>query len=59
MEWGTIAGVLTAFATLLTAAGGLIVSIKVLIPNFKTNKETHRHAELPGCTDSRTHQAWC
>lgn len=42
MEWGSIAGTLTAAATLLTAVGGFIVTIKVMIPNFKTNKETHK-----------------
>lgn len=42
MEWGTIAGMLTAGATLLTAIGGLIVTIKVMIPNFKVNKSTHK-----------------
>jgi hypothetical protein len=42
MEWGTIAGILTAIATLITAIGGAVVTAKVMIPNFKTNKATHK-----------------
>jgi len=42
MEWGTIAGMMTAFATLLTAIGGIVVTVKVLIPNHKVNESTHK-----------------
>jgi hypothetical protein len=41
MELGTIAGAVTAIATMITAIGGLLVAIKVLIPNFKQTKEVH------------------
>ena len=41
MEWGTIAGLITAICTALTALGGLLVTVKVMIPNFRVNKETH------------------
>lgn len=36
------AGVITAFATLLTAVGGLIVAVKVLIPQRRDTKEIHK-----------------
>jgi hypothetical protein len=42
MEWGSLAGMITALATVITALGGLIVSIRVLIPNFKQTKEVHK-----------------
>lgn len=42
MDWGTIAGGLTAAATLLTAVGGLVVTFKVMVPNFQVNKSTHQ-----------------
>lgn len=35
MEWGTIAGMITAFATLLTAIGGLLLAVKVIMPTHK------------------------
>lgn len=41
VEWGSLAAVLTAAATLITAIGGVIVTVKVMIPNFKVNKSTH------------------
>lgn len=44
-SWGTVAGTLTAVATLITALGGLVVTLKVLVPNFRTNKETRARAE--------------
>jgi len=37
----TIAGIITAFATLITAVGGLIVAIKVLVPNFRETRKIH------------------
>lgn len=39
------AGVITAIATLLTALGGLVVTYKVMIPNKKTNEDTHAQVE--------------
>ena len=41
MVWGTFAQTLTAIATLATALGGLVVTFKVMLPNFRVNKETH------------------
>jgi len=41
MQWGTLAGTITAMATMLTAVGGTIVTLKVMIPNFRVNKQTH------------------
>jgi len=41
VEWGTIAGTLTAAATMLTALGGLLVAIKVLVPTKKQIQEVH------------------
>ena len=35
MEVGTLAGVVTAVATLLTAIGGLLLAIKVIMPTHK------------------------
>lgn len=35
MEWGTIAGMITALATLATAIGGLLLAIKVIMPTHK------------------------
>lgn len=35
MEWGTIAGMITAGATLLTALGGLLLAIRVIMPTHK------------------------
>ena len=35
MEVGTLAGVVTAVATLLTAFGGLLLAIKVIMPTHK------------------------
>ncbi len=41
VEWGTVAGTLTAFATVITALGGLFVAIKVLIPTKKQIVQVH------------------
>jgi len=35
MEWGTLPGWITAFATLLTAGGGLLLAIKTVIPTHR------------------------
>ena len=35
MEVGTLAGVVTAVATLLTATGGLLLAVKVIMPTHK------------------------
>jgi flagellar motor component MotA len=35
MEVGTLAGVVTAVATLITAFGGLLLAIKVIMPTHK------------------------
>jgi len=35
MQWGTIAGMITAAATLVTAIGGLLLAIKVIMPTHK------------------------
>lgn len=35
MQWGSIAGMITAFATLVTAAGGFLLAIKVIMPTHK------------------------
>lgn len=39
--WGTVAGLITAFATLLTAIGGFFVAIRVLIPVKKQTEQIH------------------
>jgi hypothetical protein len=42
LQLGTVFGLLTAFFTMLTAVGGLIVTWKVFLPNKRTNEETHK-----------------
>ena len=42
MEWGTIAGMITAIATVLTALGGVMVSLTVLLPLLRQTKSVHR-----------------
>lgn len=39
MPESTLAGVITAIATVLTALGGLILAISVLIPNLRATKK--------------------
>ena len=39
---GTVAGIIAAIATSITALGGLVVSIKVLIPMLRTGRDTHK-----------------
>lgn len=41
MQVGTLAGMLTAIFTALTALGGVLVAFKILIPNLKQTKEVH------------------
>lgn len=41
MTASSLAGVITAFATLLTALGGLVVAIKVIIPMKTETKKIH------------------
>ena len=41
MQWGSIVGTVTAGFTFLTAVGGFLVAFKVMIPNYKVNKDTH------------------
>jgi hypothetical protein len=38
----SIPGIITAVAAVITAAGGFIVSIRVLIPSLKTAEDTHK-----------------
>lgn len=38
----TWAGIATAIATVITALGGFIVAIAVLIPNLHISRETHK-----------------
>jgi hypothetical protein len=38
----SLAGIITALATLITALGGVIVTFKIMIPNKKTNEEAAR-----------------
>jgi hypothetical protein len=35
MEWGTISGLITAVATMVTAIGGLLLALKVIMPTHK------------------------
>lgn len=41
MVLGSLAQILTALATMLTAVGGLVVTLKVMLPNYQLNKTTH------------------
>lgn len=36
------AGVITAFATVLTAAGGLVAALRLLVPILRQTKEVHK-----------------
>jgi hypothetical protein len=38
----SITGIITAVAASFTALGGLLVSVRVLIPSLKTAKDTHK-----------------
>lgn len=38
MEWGSYAGLISAFFTMVTAIGGAIVSFKVMFPNLRINR---------------------
>jgi hypothetical protein len=51
-SWAAIA---TAFASLFTAAGGFLISVKILIPSLRISKETH-HLVNQGHTDSVNYQ---
>lgn len=42
---GTWAGLITAFATLLTAAGGFVLAVKVLMPTKREVRETKAQVE--------------
>ncbi len=42
MPGSSVAGVITAFATLLTAVGGLIVALKVIIPQRRETASIHK-----------------
>jgi hypothetical protein len=41
VEWGSVVGSVTAFATMLTALGGFLVAIRVLIPTRKQIQAVH------------------
>lgn len=45
MEWGTYAGLISAFFTMVTAIGGAIVSFKVMLPNLRINRHVAKVAE--------------
>lgn len=45
MEWGTWAGLITAFFTMITAIGGAVVSFKVMLPNLRINRHVAKVAE--------------
>jgi hypothetical protein len=38
----TVAGIITAAATVITALGGLILAVAVLIPNLRTARATNK-----------------
>jgi hypothetical protein len=42
VEWGTIAGMITAAATLVTAIGGLLLAVKVIMPSKDQIEEVHK-----------------
>jgi hypothetical protein len=42
MTGSSWAGVITALATLVTALGGFVVAIKVLVPNRRDTQEIHK-----------------
>lgn len=42
MTGSSLAGVVTAFASVITACGGLVLSFTVLIPLLRTARSTHR-----------------
>jgi len=42
MQWGTIAGTITAVATLVTAIGGLLLALKVIMPSKRQVEEVHK-----------------
>jgi hypothetical protein len=42
MSASSWAGVVTAFATVLTAAGGLVAAIRLLVPILRQTKEVHK-----------------
>lgn len=42
MQWGTIAGMITAIATVLTALGGMVVSVTVLLPVLRQTRQVHK-----------------
>lgn len=52
MTW---TGIVIAIATAITAIGGFIVSVGVLLPNLRIAKETH-HLVNQGHTDSVNYQ---
>jgi hypothetical protein len=52
---GSVAGIITALTSLVVAIGGLLVSIKVLIPLKKTAEITHQIVNQKQ-TDSQAYQ---
>jgi len=42
MQWGTIAGMVTAFFGMVTAIGGAWVTFRVFLPNYKKTIETSK-----------------
>jgi hypothetical protein len=49
------AAVITAGASVITALGGFVVAVAVLIPNLRVSRETH-HLVNQGHTDSVNYQ---